>query len=99
MAKKWAAGAYLAKAYLYQKKYAEAKAVFDQVIASGKTSNGLTYGLLDKYNEIFYAQWENHKESVRSEEHTSELQSLMRISYAVFCSKKKLAFSKTANTH
>src|SRR3546814_2030813 len=25
----------------------------------------------------------------RSEEHTSELQSLMRISYAVFCSKKK----------
>src|SRR3546814_9709662 len=27
--------------------------------------------------------------SVRSEEHTSELQSLMRISYAVFCLKKK----------
>src|SRR3546814_1026656 len=31
-------------------------------------------------------------EVVRSEEHTSELQSLMRISYAVFCLKKK-------NTH
>src|SRR3546814_11750484 len=28
-------------------------------------------------------------ESERSEEHTSELQSLMRISYAVFCLKKK----------
>src|SRR3546814_5260491 len=28
-------------------------------------------------------------EHVRSEEHTSELQSLMRISYAVFCLKKK----------
>src|SRR3546814_6840853 len=28
-------------------------------------------------------------ELVRSEEHTSELQSLMRISYAVFCLKKK----------
>src|SRR3546814_4752232 len=28
-------------------------------------------------------------EDVRSEEHTSELQSLMRISYAVFCLKKK----------
>src|SRR3546814_8437486 len=27
--------------------------------------------------------------SLRSEEHTSELQSLMRISYAVFCMKKK----------
>src|SRR3546814_6110757 len=31
----------------------------------------------------------------RSEEHTSELQSLMRISYAVFCLKKK----KKAHTH
>src|SRR3546814_3629558 len=29
------------------------------------------------------------KRSRRSEEHTSELQSLMRISYAVFCLKKK----------
>src|SRR3546814_5007701 len=34
--------------------------------------------------------------SARSEEHTSELQSLMRISYAVFCLKKK---TKTINTH
>src|SRR3546814_5214451 len=30
-----------------------------------------------------------HRETGRSEEHTSELQSLMRISYAVFCLKKK----------
>src|SRR3546814_2130638 len=30
-----------------------------------------------------------HHVEVRSEEHTSELQSLMRISYAVFCLKKK----------
>src|SRR3546814_10477901 len=29
-------------------------------------------------------------EAARSEEHTSELQSLMRISYAVFCLKKKI---------
>src|SRR3546814_5339608 len=29
--------------------------------------------------------------SCRSEEHTSELQSLMRISYAVFCLKKKIS--------
>src|SRR3546814_10429826 len=32
---------------------------------------------------------------VRSEEHTSELQSLMRISYAVFCLKKKKATHQT----
>src|SRR3546814_4235480 len=31
----------------------------------------------------------DRRRSIRSEEHTSELQSLMRISYAVFCLKKK----------
>src|SRR3546814_3074296 len=35
---------------------------------------------------------------VRSEEHTSELQSLMRISYAVFCLKKKKQYEKTDTT-
>src|SRR3546814_5205915 len=35
-----------------------------------------------KYTDSFW-------QAVRSEEHTSELQSLMRISYAVFCLKKK----------
>src|SRR3546814_7626896 len=35
--------------------------------------------------------------AVRSEEHTSELQSLMRISYAVFCLKKKITY-KTKTT-
>src|SRR3546814_1569989 len=34
----------------------------------------------------------------RSEEHTSELQSLMRISYAVFCLKKKTHKQHTINT-
>src|SRR3546814_959196 len=32
---------------------------------------------------------QDHRRRGRSEEHTSELQSLMRISYAVFCLKKK----------
>src|SRR3546814_6302404 len=35
---------------------------------------------------------------IRSEEHTSELQSLMRISYAVFCLKKKSTQSNRINT-
>src|SRR3546814_5719392 len=35
------------------------------------------------------AAWLITREASRSEEHTSELQSLMRISYAVFCLKKK----------
>src|SRR3546814_5519127 len=32
-------------------------------------------------------EWDGRMTSMRSEEHTSELQSLMRISYAVFCLK------------
>src|SRR3546814_3743618 len=39
----------------------------------------------DDFFDAFHLQWP----AVRSEEHTSELQSLMRISYAVFCLKKK----------
>src|SRR3546814_8103370 len=35
----------------------------------------------------------------RSEEHTSELQSLMRISYAVFCLKKKKTQTNNAKQH
>src|SRR3546814_4261917 len=35
----------------------------------------------------------------RSEEHTSELQSLMRISYAVFCLKKKITTTTTIYLH
>src|SRR3546814_8624289 len=34
-------------------------------------------------------RWGHDMPMIRSEEHTSELQSLMRISYAVFCLKKK----------
>src|SRR3546814_2053676 len=45
--------------------------------------------------------WENGEGAhggivIRSEEHTSELQSLMRISYAVFCLKKKKETSKNS---
>src|SRR3546814_10276380 len=38
-----------------------------------------------------------HPYTLRSEEHTSELQSLMRISYAVFCLKKKKKHTETSN--
>src|SRR3546814_1730965 len=39
----------------------------------------------------------HHLKAIRSEEHTSELQSLMRISYAVFCLKKKKERQTTIN--
>src|SRR3546814_10103384 len=39
-----------------------------------------------------------HRGACRSEEHTSELQSLMRISYAVFClTKKKMKYKLTSS--
>src|SRR3546814_8363932 len=44
---------------------------------------------------IFVSPVRNH----RSEEHTSELQSLMRISYAVFCLKKKIKKNKYIPSH
>src|SRR3546814_3127977 len=50
--------------------------------------------LIDLLAAMCFAQTQVHADRVhiermRSEEHTSELQSLMRISYAVFCLKKK----------
>src|SRR3546814_5188721 len=42
-------------------------------------------------NTLAYIVCDPKTSHVRSEEHTSELQSLMRISYAVFCLKKKKA--------
>lgn len=63
-ANKWAAGAYLAKTYLYQHKYTEAKAIFDQVISQGTTTNGLKYALLPKFFNNFNPATENGPESV-----------------------------------
>src|SRR3546814_1570936 len=54
------------------------------ILDQGVRIPGLTYGLASTsvlYCFAFFAS--------RSEEHTSELQSLMRSSYAVFCLKKK----------
>src|SRR3546814_6547896 len=40
--------------------------------------------------DVVPVDWQDDEFVFRSEEHTSELQSLMRISYAVFCLKKKI---------
>src|SRR3546814_4013018 len=54
-------------------------------------------GLIRRQIAIAWGWWSSR--STRSEEHTSELQSLMRISYAVFCLKKKIKCKhKTHNT-
>ncbi|HTE24217.1 RagB/SusD family nutrient uptake outer membrane protein [Flavitalea sp.] len=61
---KWGAATYLGKSYLYQKKWAEAKAIFDQVITQGTTASGLKYDLVANFHDSFDAATENNKESV-----------------------------------
>src|SRR3546814_10625943 len=53
-------------------------------IISWRDRAGLFQGLVGDHREQRFLG-----QGLRSEEHTSELQSLMRISYAVFCLKKK----------
>lgn len=55
---KWAAAADLAKAYLYQKKYAEAKTLLEAVVASNQ------YKLMDRYHDNFKAVTNNNAESI-----------------------------------
>src|SRR3546814_1744673 len=61
--------------------YMEALTRNDIIFALGPAGTGKTY--------LAVAQAVSQLITGRSEEHTSELQSLMRISYAVFCLKKK----------
>jgi hypothetical protein len=50
---KWAAGALLAKNLVYQKKWAEAKAVLDNVITNGRTNKNVKYALLPSFQDNF----------------------------------------------
>jgi starch-binding outer membrane protein, SusD/RagB family len=52
-ANKWAAASYLAKTYIFEKKYAEAKALLTTIIANGKTSKGDKYALTDNFADNF----------------------------------------------
>src|SRR3546814_7936157 len=60
-----------------------------------RSMRDLCYGLVRvlDFDGQAKGQWDP-KLAPRSEEHTSELQSLMRISYAVFCLKKKKHYKK-----
>ncbi|MDE3234567.1 MAG: RagB/SusD family nutrient uptake outer membrane protein [Bacteroidota bacterium] len=62
-ANKWAAMAFLAKVYMFEGKYSQAKPLFDQLIASGKTAGGLKYALVP-YAQNFNPATKNSAESV-----------------------------------
>lgn len=63
-ANSWAAKAFLAKAYLFQHKYAEAKSLLDDIILNGVTANGKKYALLEHYHDNWVPSKENNSESV-----------------------------------
>ncbi len=61
---KWAAAAYLAKCYMFEHKYAQAKSLYDVIVVSGKTSRGEPYGLQDAYWKNFDPNYDNNMEGV-----------------------------------
>src|SRR3546814_8420939 len=61
--------------------------VGDQFVAAGLVE--VRQRLVEQQDARLRQQGADERHALRSEEHTSELQSLMRISYAVFCLKKK----------
>ena len=63
-ANKWAAKSFLAKAYMFQKKFAAAKVLLDDIIPNGVTSNKKKYALLPKYGDNFFQATKHGSESV-----------------------------------
>src|SRR3546814_1283104 len=63
--------------------------------SAGGGGKGMRLAYSEKDVRDTFQSVRNEAQASRSEEHTSELQSLMRISYAVFCLKKKTNNRKT----
>src|SRR3546814_3151673 len=73
------------------RKYGETRAAS----GSSRPASSTQAGVVDTDRDLHPVadlQLVEEPRDVRSEEHTSELQSLMRISYAVFCLKKKKSY-------
>src|SRR3546814_939307 len=79
-----------------RKKYASLEPQ-DAWVASWGRTNRLLVGPFSSFTRA--RTLEDKLKAARSEEHTSELQSLMRISYAVFCLKKKNMPALTSRRH
>ncbi|MGA0559660.1 RagB/SusD family nutrient uptake outer membrane protein [Larkinella sp. VNQ87] len=62
-ANSWAAKAFLAKVYLFQDKYTDAKPLLEDLMANGVTSNGLKYALVN-FADNFNPSKKNSAESV-----------------------------------
>src|SRR3546814_9533902 len=78
----------------------QADSLADRIVSPEKVGSHGVSDNTDRFPRLLFGRHENASLQqipplgreiigIRSEEHTSELQSLMRISYAVFCLKKK----------
>ena len=65
-ANKYAAEAFLAKAYMFQHKYADAQPLLNDLIEKGETAGGLPYALAKNYGDNFNAEFKNKNEAVFS---------------------------------
>ncbi|HWD87220.1 MAG TPA: RagB/SusD family nutrient uptake outer membrane protein [Mucilaginibacter sp.] len=63
-ANKYAAEALLAKAFMFEHKFTEAKQLLDDLITNGETAGGAKYQLLEQFQFNFNAQYKNMAESV-----------------------------------
>ena len=63
-ANSWAAKAFMAKVYMFQSKFAQAKVLLDDIIANGVTAKGAKYNLLPNYADNFNPLTKNGPESV-----------------------------------
>ena len=61
---KWAAACYIAKCYMFEKKFDAALALLDTIMTQGKNAAGVQYDLVDCFHDNFDASTENNKESV-----------------------------------
>lgn len=63
-ANKWAAASYLAKAYMFEKKYSDALPLLNTIINQGVNSKGTKYALLPKFSDNFDVASDNSSESI-----------------------------------
>lgn len=63
-ANKWAAKAFLAKAYMFQQKFTEAQPLLTDIIDHGVTSSGEKYALAEKFSDNFRPLNQNNSEAV-----------------------------------
>ncbi|MGV3557237.1 RagB/SusD family nutrient uptake outer membrane protein [Larkinella arboricola] len=63
-ANKWAAKAFMAKVYLFQHKYTEAKPLLADIVANGVTANGKKYALTEQYFDNFRTDKKHGPEAV-----------------------------------